>query len=167
MSTSKNTNERESFWKSPILKAREYNLWAQGFQTHVRSIDGELWKIIINGDLPVTQVNNKPIAFNAFSADDWSRDEKNMKALKLLNSGLENSDRRKVLGSLTAKDKWDALAKIYQGSNDVKRYRISALLQDYDKFSMREKESIEEFQARFLTLINSLSHLGEKIENWK
>ena len=32
---------------------------------------------------------------------------------------------------------------------------------------MGEKESIEEFQARFLTLINSLSHIGEKIENWK
>ena len=90
-----------------------------------------------------------------------------MKALKLLTSGLDNSNRRKVLGSLTVKEKWDALAKIYQGSNDVKRDRISALLQDYDNFSMGEKESIEEFQARFLTLINYLSHQGEKIENWK
>ena len=32
---------------------------------------------------------------------------------------------------------------------------------------MGDGESIEEFQARFLTLINSLSYLGEKIENWK
>ena len=72
-----------------------------------------------------------------------------------------------MLGSPSAKEKWDALAKIYQGSNDLKRDRISALLQDYDNFTMGEKESIEEFQGRFLTLINSLSYLGEMIENWK
>ena len=133
----------------------------------MRSIDRELWKIIINGNLPVTQLNNKPIPFNSFSVDDWSKYEKNMKALKLLTSGLDNSDRRKVLGSETAKEKWDALAKIYQGSNDVKRDRISALLQDYDNFTMGVKESIKEFKARFLTLINSLSYLGERVENWK
>ena len=50
-----------------------------------------------------------------------------------------------MLGSPSAKEKWDALAKIYQGSNDVKRDRISALLQDYDNFTMGEKETIEEF----------------------
>ena len=84
-----------------------------------------------------------------------------MKALKLLTSGLDNSDRRKVLGSLSTKDKWDTLAKIYQGSIDVKHDRIATLLQDYDNFVMGEKESIEDFQERLLTLINSLSYLGE------
>ena len=128
MSSSKNTNERESFWKSPILKAEEYDLWAHEFETHVRSIDGELWKIIISGDLAVTKVDGKPIPFSAFSADNWCRDEKNMKALKLLKSGHDNYDRRKVLWSPSAKEKWDALAKIYQRSNDVKHDRISALL---------------------------------------
>ena len=136
-------------------------------QTHVRSIDGECWKIIINGDLKVTQANNKPVPFELHSVEDYKKDEKNNKALKLVTSGLSQSDRRKVLASDTAKEKWDALAKIYQGSEDVKRDRISALLQDYDNFAMGDGESIEEFQARFLTLINSLSYLGEKIENWK
>ena len=54
MSTSKNNNKKESFWKSPILKAGEYDLWAQKFETHVRSIDGELWRIVTTGDLVVT-----------------------------------------------------------------------------------------------------------------
>ena len=96
-------------------------------------------------DLRVTQIDEKPAPLSAFSDDDWKRDEKNNKALKLLTSGLDNSDRRKVLGSPSAKEKWDALAKIYQGSTDVKRDRISALYQDYDNFTMGEKETIEEF----------------------
>ena len=119
------------------------------------------------GDLQVTQNNGKLVAFTFFTAEDLGKDEKNMKALKLLTSRLDNSDRRKILGSLSAKDKWDALAKIYQCSTDVKHDRIAALFQDYDNFAMGEKESIEDFQARFLTLINSLSYLGEQIANWK
>ena len=45
----------------------------------MRSIDRELWKIIISGDLAIIKVDDKPVPFNAFSAYDWSRDEKNMK----------------------------------------------------------------------------------------
>ena len=115
--------------------------------------------------MPVTQIDNKHVPFRAFTVNDLTKDEKNMRVLKLLTSGLDNSDKRKVLENITAKEKWDALAKIYQGTKDVKRDRISALLQDYDNLAMGEKEIIEEFQIRFLTLINSLSHLGEKIEN--
>ena len=32
---------------------------------------------------------------------------------------------------------------------------------------MGEKEEIEDFQARFRSLINSFAYLGEKIANWK
>ena len=32
---------------------------------------------------------------------------------------------------------------------------------------MGEKKDIEEFQARFLMIINSLAYLGENIENWR
>ena len=35
--------------------------------------------------------------------------EKNHKALRLLTAGLRDSDKKKVLSSLTAKEKWDAL----------------------------------------------------------
>ena len=49
----------------------------------------------------------------------------------------------------------------------MKRDRIVSLMQDFDNPSIKEKEEIEEFQARFITLINSLAHLGEEIPNWK
>ena len=70
-----------------------------------------------------------------------------------------------VLSSKTVKEKWDSLDKIYQGSDDVKCDRIVTLLQDYDNLHMKNKEEIKDFQARFLMLINSLSHLGENIPN--
>ena len=80
---------------------------------------------------------------------------------------LGQSYKRKVLSSKIAKEKWDALEIIYQGSNDVKRDMIMTLWQDYDNLLMKDKEKIEDFQVRFLILINSLAHLWEYIPNWK
>ena len=93
--------------------------------------------------------------------------EKNHKALRLLTGGLGDSDKRKFLSSLTAKEKWDALEKIHAGSEDVKQDRISALTQDYNNLRMHEKETIEEFQTRFMSLVNFLTYLGEEIPSWK
>ena len=41
-----------SFWKSPILKRGEYGKWIKNMETHVRSVDPQLWRIIKNGDIP-------------------------------------------------------------------------------------------------------------------
>ena len=82
-------------------------------------------------------------------------------------SGLGPSDKKNVLSSKTEKEKWDVLEKIHQGTSNIKRDRIVSLLQDYGNLRIKDKEEIEDFQARFLTLINSLAHLGEEIPNWK
>ena len=57
------------------------------------------------------------------------------------------------------------MEKIHQGTDNVKRDRIVSLMQDYDNLHMKDKEEIEDFQDHFLTLINSLTHLGEDIPN--
>ena len=75
--------------------------------------------------------------------------EKNHKALRLLTGGLGDSDKIKVLSSLSAKEKWNALETIHAGSEDVKQDMISALTQDYNNLRMHEKETIEEFQSKF------------------
>ena len=62
--------------------------------------------------------------------------EKNHKTLRLLVAGLGDSGKRKVLASLTAKEKWDALEKIHSRSTDVKQDRIVALTQDYNTLRM-------------------------------
>ena len=92
--------------------------------------------------------------------------EKNHKTLRLLTGGLGDSNKRKVLSSLTTKEKWDALEKIHAGSEDVKQDRITALTQDYNNLRMHEKETIEEFQTRFMSLVNSMTYLGEEIPSW-
>ena len=45
--------------------------------------------------------------------------KKNHKALRLLTGRLGDSNKRKVLSSLTAKEKWDALEKIHAGRSSA------------------------------------------------
>ena len=107
----------------------------------------------------------KPLA--SYDEADFKVVQKNFKALKFVMSGLGPSDKKKVLSSKIAKKKWDALEKIHQGTENVKRDIIVSRMQDYHNLCMKDKEEIEEFQARFLALINSLERLGEDIPNWK
>ena len=64
--------------------------------------------------------------------------EKNHKALRLLVAGLGDLDKRKVLTSLTAKEKWEVHEKIYSRSEDIKHTRIAALTHDYNNLCMGE-----------------------------
>ena len=56
-------------------------------------------------------IKDKPLSM--YEEIDFKVKEKNFKALKIIMSGLSPSDKRKVLSSKTAKEKWDALEKIY------------------------------------------------------
>ena len=104
-----------------------------------------------------------PLEIEDLSEAQLKELEKNHKALRLLTCGLGDSDKRKKISSLTAKEKWDALEKIHAGSEDAKQDRIYALTQDYNNLRMHEKETIEEFQTRFMSLVNPLTYLGEDI----
>ena len=165
MSSPNNTGERDSYWKSHMLKKGEYDVWASEMQTHIMAVDGECCKLIMKGPHKLEPAYKKHLFIEEYIEADYKKAEKNSKALKLITNGLSATDKRTVLSSLTAKDKWDVLEKLCQGSNKVKRDKIATLLYDYNTIVMREKEDIEDFQDRFLTIINSLEYLSEHIEN--
>ena len=50
MSNNNNTNERDSYWKSPLLKQGEYDVLAMEMNAHVISIDAQCWRIFMCGD---------------------------------------------------------------------------------------------------------------------
>ena len=81
---------------------------------------------------------DKPLA--SYEEADFKVTEKNFKALKFVMSGLGPSTKKKVLSSKTAKEKWDAMEKIHQGTKNVKRDIIVSLMQDYDNLCMKDKE---------------------------
>jgi len=65
----------------------------------------------------------------------------------------------------SAKDIWEVLEVTHEGTNDVKRARKHALIQQYELFKMQQGESIAEVQKRFTHIVNLL--IGSGKESYK
>ena len=96
----------------------------------------------MKGQYKLEAIEKKPLPIKDYTEADYKKVEKNSKVLKLITNGLSATEKRKVLSSLTMKDKWDALEKLYQGSNEVKRDMIATLLHDYNTIVMGDRKSV-------------------------
>jgi len=59
---------------------------------------------------------------------------------------------------------WDTLEVTYGGTNNVKRARKHALIQEYEMYRMQKGETIAEVQKRFTHIVNHLMSLGKVFE---
>ncbi|XP_073220860.1 uncharacterized protein [Cicer arietinum] len=62
----------------------------------------------------------------------------------------------------TTKEMWDTLQQTHEGTNDVKRARTNTLLHEYELFSMKKDESINDMHTRFTHIVNNLNALESK-----
>jgi len=53
----------------------------------------------------------------------------------------------------------------HEGTNDVKRERKHAFIQEYELFKMKQGESIADVQKRFTHIVNHLIGLGKEFDN--
>ena len=87
-----------------MLKSEEYDRWVPEMKSYIISMDAECWKIIKKGDYLHLDEKKKVKEVEDLSEAELNDFEKNHKALRLLVAGVGDSDKRKVLTSLTVKD---------------------------------------------------------------
>ena len=61
----------------------------------------------------------------------------------------------------SAKEMWDKLELIYEGTLEVKETKANLLITEYEMFRMKTDESISDMFARLMQLINHLKALGK------
>ncbi|XP_070031740.1 uncharacterized protein [Nicotiana tomentosiformis] len=96
-----------------------------------------------------------------FVAADFRMMEKNAKAKKILICGLGPDEYNIIFACSNAKQIWDALQTAHEGTNQVKRPRIELLMRNYELFSMKESEHIQDMITRFTIVTNELKSLGK------
>ena len=67
----------------------------------------------------------------------------------------------------SAKEIWDKLEVAHEGTNQVKKSKISLLVQSYEMLKISSSESISEMFTRFTTIINKLKNLEKSSTNEK
>ena len=145
----------DSFWKPPMLMAGEYDWWVEQIESHICSLNGQIWRVIEVGPLVIKNDTDetKPKPKIDYTDEDWKKLEKNNRAKKILHMVLSPSDLKKIMSYKTAKEIWDALKRLHQGNEDTKKNKILSLFKEYDQISQGKDEHIQEYYSRFHGLV--------------
>ncbi|XP_015931901.1 uncharacterized protein LOC107458216 [Arachis duranensis] len=88
--------------------------------------------------------------------EDKKKIELNAKAVNMLNCAISFEEYRKVSRCKIAKEIWDKLQVIHEGTIQVKQTRIDMMCKEYEMFSMKKEKSIDKMFERFTVIINGL-----------
>ncbi|XP_072087067.1 uncharacterized protein [Arachis hypogaea] len=156
--------EGQSNNRPPYFNGSNYSYWKERMRIFVQSIDYNIWKIILNGpDVPTKQNADGEVV--AKEDSEWTDEEKkkvelNAKAINLMHCAISFEEFRKVSRCKTAKEIWDKLKLTHEGTKQVRETRIDMLMKEYEMFSMKEDESIDQMFERFSIIINNLDAMG-------
>ncbi|XP_057756290.1 uncharacterized protein LOC130975519 [Arachis stenosperma] len=156
--------EGQSNNRPPYFNGSNYSYWKERMRIFVQSIDYNIWKIILNGpDVPTKQNADGEVV--AKEDNEWTDEEKkkvelNAKAINLMHCAISFEEFRKVSRCKTAKEIWDKLRLTHEGTKQVRETRIDMLMKEYEMFSMKEDESIDQMFERFSIIINNLDAMG-------
>ena len=89
----------------------------------------------------------------------------NVKAKYLLTCALRKSEYDKIISCDFAKEIWDRLQVLHEGTDQVKETKISMLVNQYKMLKMLEYENIDEMTTRFMHIINQSKALGKRCSN--
>ncbi|XP_015959960.1 uncharacterized protein LOC107483864 [Arachis duranensis] len=129
-----------------------------------QTIDYGLWKIILEGpQFPTITGADGVVTLKGevdWNEEDRKKVELNAKAINLFNCAISFEEYRWVSRCTTAKKIWDKLQITHEGTTLVMKTRIDMLNREYEMFSIKNRETIDELFERFNIIITSLDAMG-------
>ncbi|KAK8516139.1 hypothetical protein V6N13_025657 [Hibiscus sabdariffa] len=147
----------QSIDKPPFFNGEHYAYWKNRMMFFIKAKDFHLWDIVEDGPFVPTKSRSE------WSANDRKKMELNCKALHIIFCALGPDEYAKVSSCESAKEVWDKLEVIHEGTNDVKETKIGLLNLEYENFKMDPNEDIKSMFDRFSTIVNQLKGFGEEI----
>ncbi|XP_075112165.1 uncharacterized protein LOC142182112 [Nicotiana tabacum] len=96
-----------------------------------------------------------------YTDDDRKAIENNFRAKNTLICGIGPDEYNKIFACQSAKEIWEALQTVYEGTTQVKQSKIDMHTTEYELFKMKDDESIQDMHTRFTSITNELT-LWEK-----
>nr|AFN88195.1 phytoalexin-deficient 4-2 protein [Phaseolus vulgaris] len=126
-----------------------------------------IWEAIENGPF-IPQVKKDDVFVDKPRSEWTEKDSKKAKfdwiAKNIITSSLSCDEFFRISQCEIAKEMWDILEVTHEGTNDVKRARKHALIQEYEMFRMQKGETISEVHKRFSHIVNHLMGFGKTFE---
>ena len=93
--------------------------------------------------------------------------EINARAMNTLFCALFAEEFNRVSTCKTAKEIWDKLEVTHEGTSQVKELKVNLLIHEYELFSMKSWEPINEMFTRFNNIFTNLEALGKNSFKWR
>ena len=134
--------------KAPSLEVLGYNYWKTRMKAYLLSQGSEIWEITQNAAYvipdPIT-TDPQRAQFNA-----------NSKAVNMLFAAVGDAEFQRVSHLSTAREIWTTLAEHHEGTAQVKARLFQTHRREYENFTQRPGESVEDLFGRFQSIINKL-----------
>uniref|UniRef100_A0A452Y766 Uncharacterized protein n=1 Tax=Aegilops tauschii subsp. strangulata TaxID=200361 RepID=A0A452Y766_AEGTS len=85
-------------------------------------------------------------------------------AMTIISQSIDDTTLLRVAEKETAADVWAALRSMHVGVERVREARIQSLRLEFDGLKMGDAESVDDFAARFTTLVGRIRELGDAME---
>ena len=148
-----------SIHRPPYFNGTNFSYWKNRMQVFLRAQDYQVWMVVSKGPYQLSE-----------DEDNWTEDEikkstTNFNAMNIMQCAIEPNEYSRISMCSSAKEMWDKLSLIYEGTSEVKETKANMLVQDYELFRMQPEESISEMFARLTQLTNGLKALGKEYTN--
>ena len=150
-----NIVEGQSINRPHFFDGLNYNYWKCRMIIYLKSINFELWDIVINGYTP----NNA--SYREQNEEDKKQAQLDAKGLNILFCAVNQEQFNRISNCKTSHEAWHNLEVTHEGTNQVKETKINILIHKYELFQMKPNEHIGEMFTRFIEITNSLQSLGK------
>ena len=158
--------------RPPMLDKSDYKSWARRIRYYCEGKDDgeEILQSIDHGPFQVAQDFCPPLGDNTFgeprlqTLSDLTQAEKirkkaDIRAINILLQGLPKDIFTLINHYSTAKDIWDNVQMLLEGSELTKEDRESQLYDEFEHFHMKQGEPLHEYFVRFSKLVNEMRNI--------
>ncbi|GJV55413.1 hypothetical protein Tco_1456418 [Tanacetum coccineum] len=147
-------------WKS-IMEL--YMLNRQNGRMILESVESGplIWPSIVENGV------TRPKKYSELSATEALQADCDIKATNIILQGLPPEVYALVSNHKVAKELWERIQLLMQGTSLTKQERECKLYDEFDKFAYKKGESLREFYLRFSLLLNDMNIYNMKLEQFQ
>ncbi|GKE19241.1 hypothetical protein Tco_1426818 [Tanacetum coccineum] len=159
--------------KPPMLEKHLYDSWKRRMELYMlnRPHGRMILASIKKGPLvwPTITVDGvtRPKEYTELTAAETIQADCDIKAIKIILQGLPTEIYALVSQHCVAKDIWEKIQLLMQGTSLTKQERECKLYDEFDKFTYKTGESLHEYYLRFTLLLNDMNIYKMPLEQFQ
>ncbi|GKC67354.1 hypothetical protein Tco_1099952 [Tanacetum coccineum] len=157
----------------PMLEKDMYDYWKSRMELYMmnRQHGRMILESVENGPLiwPTIEENGltRPKKYSELSATEAIQADCDIKETNIILQGLPPEVYALVSNHRIAKELWEIIRLLMQGTSMTKQERECKLYDEFDKFAYKKGETLHDFYLRFSLLLNDMNIYNVKLEQFQ